>query len=98
MTGEPDANGRAWRRLDLRARLKGCLAAVLVVSMKRQQMPVVRPDRNGVMVEQGSRGARRSIAVVRGRMLHHVLERNLGSALALELVDAIDRGERAADI
>src|SRR2546428_11887093 len=61
-------------------------------------MPVVRAHRDGVMPERGGRGPRRGVAVVRSRMPHHVFERDLGLALALELVDSVDGGERATDV
>src|SRR2546428_13783548 len=50
------------------------------------------------MHERGGRGPRRGVAVIRGRMSHHVLERDLGLALALEQVDSINGGERATHI
>src|SRR3989442_11905850 len=61
-------------------------------------MPVVRAHRDGVRPERGARGPRRGVAVVRSRMPHHVFERDLGLALALELVDSVDGGERATDV
>src|SRR5438093_13773119 len=61
-------------------------------------MPVVRAYRDGVMPERGGRGPRRGVAVVRSRMPHHVFERDLGLALALELVNSVDGGERATDV
>ncbi len=98
MARDPHSDTRSGSRLYLGTRLERGLTALLVFRVQPEDPSIGGAHGDGVMPERARGGPGRGIAVPGGGVAHHVLERDLIAPLALEIVDAVDRDERAGHV